>query len=196
LNTKVADDLIALGWGDRRLAVHSHVAFYFVDEEAMRSCLAFLRLGLDEQGTFSILLADAARHQQLLAELQMGYAGDVERACEEGRLVTIGLVPDFDEMGALVRRTLDAVMAAGYRLVRILGLVGWGLPQYPDADWLRRCEAQVNRVVREYPVVVVCLYDVPSFADPLAGGREWCADPVIVTHSARGGRPPLPEPPL
>jgi DcmR-like sensory protein len=182
LNTQVADDLIALGWGDRRLPVHSHVAFYFVDEDALRSCLAFLRLGLDEQGTFSILLADATKHGQLLAELQRGYAGDVDRACEEGRLVTVGLVPDFDEMGALMRGILDAVVAAGYRLVRILGLVGWGLPQYPDADWLRRCEAQVNRVVSEYPVVVVCLYDVPSFADPLSGGREGSVDPVIVTH--------------
>jgi hypothetical protein len=186
-STKVPDDLIALGWGDRKLPVHSYVAFYFADEDALLSCLTFLRLGFDEPGTFCVLLAEASQHRRLLDELQHGYAGDVERVCEEGRLATVGLVSEFEELAAVVRVAMGAVLAAGYERVRILGVVGWGLPWYPDADWLRRCEAQVNEMVRDFPIVVVCLYDMPGFADPLAG-TGGSAEPVIVTHPAPSER--------
>jgi hypothetical protein len=76
------------------------------------------------------------------------------------------------------------VLGAGYRRVRVLGMVGWGLAWYPDVAWLRRCEAEINRVVADYPMVVLCLYDVPSFVDPLAAEVGAGPEPVIVTHRA------------
>src|SRR6266581_3417006 len=99
-------ELIAMGWDGRELPLHSYVAFYYVDEDALRRCLAFLRLGLDEPGTFCVLLADAGQHRRLLDELQTGYAGDVERVADEGRLATVGLIPDFEELAAMIRMAM------------------------------------------------------------------------------------------
>jgi hypothetical protein len=173
------DELVALGWDDREAPLHSYVAFYYLDEDALRRCLGFLRLGLDEPGTFCVLLADAGQHQRVLEELQNGYEGHVGSAVDEARLATVGLIPEFEELAAMIRMAMDAVLAAGYRRVRVLGLVGWGMPWYPDNAWLKRCEAEVNKIVAEYPMVVMCLYDVPGLVDPF--GPDGSV-PVIITH--------------
>ena len=175
-------ELVALGWDEQQLPLHSYVAYYYIDDAALRRTLAFLRLGLDERDTFCVLLADAGQHERVLRHLQDGYDGDVERARDEGRLATVGLIPEFEELAAMIRTAMDAVLDAGYRRVRVMGLVGWGLSWYPDAAWLKRCEAEVNRVVADYPMVVVCLYDVPGFVDPLAVDVRGGTGPVIVTH--------------
>src|SRR5262249_45261257 len=150
----------------QRLPLHSYVAYYYLDDESLGRGLSFLRTGLEEPDTFCVLLADADQHPRILQELQRGYSGDVDVACDEGRLATVGLIPEFEELAAMIRMAMDAVLGAGYRRVRVMGLVGWGLSWYPDAAWLKRCEAEVNQVVAEYPMVVVCLYDVPGFVDP------------------------------
>ncbi|HXM56240.1 MAG TPA: MEDS domain-containing protein [Candidatus Dormibacteraeota bacterium] len=178
----MGQELVGLGWDGQELPLHSYVAFYYIDSEALRRSLAFLRLGLDEPDTFNVLLADAGQHERILRELQNGYEGDVRGACEAGRLATVGLIEDFEELAGMIRVAMDAVLGAGYRRVRVLGLVGWGLPWYPDAAWLKRCEAEVNEVVARYPMVVVCLYDVPSFVDPLAVRAPSGLEPVIVTR--------------
>ena len=177
----MGEELIALGWDDRELPVHSYVAFYYLDEDALRRCLSFLRVGLDEAGTFCVLLSDAGQHDRVLEEIQLGYSGSVESARDQGRLATVGLMEDFEQLAAMIRMAMDAVLAAGYQRVRVLGLVGWGMPWYPDNAWLKRCEAEVNKVVADYPMVVMCLYDVPGIIDPFmdAGANP---GPVIVTH--------------
>jgi hypothetical protein len=174
----MAQELMDLGWDTRALPLHSYVAFYHLGDEALRRALSFLRLGLNEPDTFSVLLADAEQHQRILSYLQEGYAGSVERACDEGRLATVGLIEEFETLSAMMRIAMDAVLGAGFRRVRVMGLVGWGLSWYPDMAWLRRCEAEVNAVVAEYPMVVVCLYDVPAFIDPLAAGLEVGLEPA------------------
>jgi hypothetical protein len=176
----MSEELVALGWDDRELPLHSYVAFYYLDEDALRRCLSFLRLGLDESDTFCVLLADAGQHERVLEELQHGYRGDVESARDDGRLATVGLIPEFEELAAMIRMAMDAVLAAGYRRVRVLGLVGWGMPWYPDNEWLKRCEAEVNKVVADYPMVVMCLYDVPGVTDPFVPDGD--RGPVIVTY--------------
>ena len=178
----MAQELVELGWEERRLPLHSYVAFYYLDEAALGRALGFLRTGLEEEGTFCVLLADAGQHERVLRHLQDGFGGDVERALDEGRLATVGLIPEFEELAAMIRMAMDAVLGAGYRRVRVLGLVGWGLSWYPDAAWLKRCEAEVNRAVADYPMVVVCLYDVPGFVHPLAADVGRGPQPVIVTH--------------
>ena len=181
----MAEDLVPLGWDDRELPLHSYVAFYYLDERALRRCLPFLRLGLEEPGTFCVLLADSGVHDRVLQELQHGSTGDVAGACDAGRLATVGLIQEFEELAAMIRMAMDAVLAAGYSRVRVLSLVGWGLSWYPDSAWLKRCEAEVNKVVAEYPMVVVCLYDVPSFVDPLAVDVDGGPEPLVITHGAR-----------
>ena len=178
----MGEELVPLGWEARELPLHSYVAFYYLDDSALRRALSFLRLGLEEPDTFCVLLADGGQHERILRELQHGYAGDVERARAEGRLATVGLIPEFEQLAATMRAAMDAVLGAGYKRVRVLGLVGWGLSWYPDAAWLKRCEAEINRIVAEYPVVVVSLYDVPSFVDPLAIDIANGPQPVIVAH--------------
>jgi hypothetical protein len=176
-------EYVPLGWGDQELPLHSYVAYYYLDESALRRCLPFLRIGLEEPGTFCVLLADAGQHDRLLQELQQGWTGSVAAACDAGRLATVGLIEEFEELAAMIRMAMDAVLGAGYRRVRVLSLVGWGLSWYPDSAWLKRCEAEVNKVVAEYPMVVVCLYDVPNFVDPLAIDVGRGPEPVIVTHA-------------
>jgi hypothetical protein len=80
---------------------------------------------------------------------------------------------------------MEAVLAAGFRRARVLGFVGWGRSWHPDAAWLRRCEAEVGRVVKEYPMVAMHLYDVPGFAAPEAADFGAGSQPVAVHRPDR-----------
>jgi MEDS: MEthanogen/methylotroph, DcmR Sensory domain len=57
---------------------------------------------------------------------------------------------------------MDQAMNNGYRVIRLLGFIGWDQPGWPDTASIVEFERRVNAVVRAYPAVVVCTYDLPN----------------------------------
>ncbi len=176
---------IPLGWGDRMVPLHSYVALYYSTPEAIQRALAFLRVGLDEDGTFCIFLAEEARKPALLDALQDGYAGDVRRAVSDGKLVAASWTPTFDNLTTTVMGRLDEALAGGYLRIRALGLVAWAEVGWGDVEWLKRCEAAINWAAALYPMVILCTYRIPELPQELV--REGMADePVVVVNQALG----------
>src|SRR5256885_14065884 len=96
----MGQELVALGWDGRELPLHSYIAYYYLDERALRRSLAFLRLGLAEPDTFNVLLADSAQHEAILRELRSCSTDDVELARGRGRPATLRLIEDFAKPAA------------------------------------------------------------------------------------------------
>lgn len=157
----MSEELVALGWSDDALPLHTHVCFTYSDEGTMRRTLAFIRVGLETPGDFCAILADQGRHRALAEQLQEGYAGDVQADLAAGRLALINgaAMPAAFAKGLAAR--LDAALLAGFARIRVLALLGWGLPGWPGTAELKRYEAAVNRAVARYPAVAVCTYHVP-----------------------------------
>ncbi|MDQ6711459.1 MAG: MEDS domain-containing protein [Candidatus Dormibacteraeota bacterium] len=129
----------------------------------MQQSLAFLRVGLDAPEDFCVLFADRSRFASLTAWLQDGYRGQVQAEIDRGKLALIGGSPTRDGLVANIGATLDAaIKTRGYKRIRFLGFIGWGLPDWPDEDSLLEFESAVNEVVTAYPAVIICTYGVPK----------------------------------
>jgi hypothetical protein len=139
------------------------VCFYYSNEDVVRQSLAFLRVGLDTPEDFCVIFADRSRWDSLTGWLQEGYAGNTKTLIEGGKLALIGGSPTLESLVADIGGTLDAaVKTRGYRRIRFLGFIGWGLPDWPNEDSLLEFESTVNQVVTAYPAVIICTYGVPK----------------------------------
>lgn len=152
---------VSLGWSAQRLALGSHACVFHSDDRGLKQSLSFLQDGLDRPEEFAVLFADKNRFGSLTEWLQEGYAGSVAGLVERGKLAMIGGAPHTDDLMKAIGGRLDQALRDGYRLIRLLGFIGWDQPGWPDTASLVEFEKQVNAVVRTYPAVVVCTYDVP-----------------------------------
>lgn len=179
-------EVIPLGWGDREVPLHSYVAFYYTNDEAVRRSLAFLRAGLDEPDTFCVFLAEKARIEGFLAQLQDGHDGNVAGCVARGKLVAAPWHPNFEGLADTLMGRIDAALAEGYVRVRAMGLVAWAAVGWGDAAWLKRCERRINLATSMYPMVVLCTYSLPDLPGLAATGLDDWEHPQIVVNEAMG----------
>ncbi len=160
LRTETAPISISLGWSSQRLALGSHACVFHSDDKGLKQSMSFLRVGLDQPEQFGVLFADKSRFGSLTEWLQDGYAGSVASLVERGKLVMIGGAPHTDDLIDAIGGRLDQALRDGYRMIRLLGFIGWDQAGWPDTSSIVEFEKRVNAVVRAYPAVVVCAYDV------------------------------------
>ena len=153
---------VSLGWSPQRLSLHSHACVFHSDEKGLKSTMAFLRVGLDRPEEFGVVFADHRRFASLGGLLQEGYAGSVPAVVARGKLAMIGGAATSDSLIEGIGARLDQAMKDGYRVIRLLGFIGWDQPGWPDTASIVEFEHRVNAVVRAYPAVVVCTYDMPN----------------------------------
>lgn len=152
---------VTLGWADEAVPLHTHACFYYTDEPTLKQTLTFVRIGLDEPGTFNVIFADEKWHRELLGWLDEGYQGDLDQALEQRRLAVIGGAATRERLLMSIAAELDAAIERGAKLIRFLGFIAWGAGGWPDEDELLEFESQVNQAVMAYPAVIICTYGVP-----------------------------------
>lgn len=160
VRAETTESSVSLGWSEERLALGSHACVFHSDDAGLKGTMAFLRAGLDRPGEFGMVFADHKRFASLAAWLQDGYMGSVSALVETGKLAMIPGAPTSDELIAGIGQRLDRAINEGYKLIRLLGFIGWDRPGWPDTASIIQFEQRVNQVVRDYPIAVVCTYDV------------------------------------
>jgi hypothetical protein len=163
---------IPLGLGESAVAPGDHLAYFWESEQEFQAAVGFLTAGVG-QGEICILLG----HDEANQCVQDGFkrAGvDVAGLRRKGRLHIVSGKRSGD---ALLREIGDRVKSAVHRgepLVRILGNLGWGRPDWPTDRDLLRLEARVTDAIRSLPTVVMCAYDVRQVPGRslLLGGLE------------------------
>jgi len=153
---------VSLGWSLERLSLHSHACVFHSDERGLKGTMAFLRVGFDQPEELGVVFADHRRFASLAGWLQEGYAGSVAALVDRGKLAMIAGAPTSDQLIEGIGARLDQAMRDGYRVIRLLGFIGWDQPGWPDTASIVEFEQRVNAVVRAYPAVVVCTYDIPN----------------------------------
>lgn len=160
IRAEAAAASVTLGWSQERVTLGSHACVFHSHEAGLKGTMAFLRAGLDQPEEFGVVFADQMRFASLGAWLQEGYAGSVPQLIERGKLAMIPGAATSDDLIAGIGARLDRAMADGYKVIRLLGFIGWDQPGWPDTASIVEFEHRVNQVVRAYPVAVVCTYDV------------------------------------
>jgi hypothetical protein len=188
---------MALGWSGELVPLHSYVSFYYSDDQTMRRSLAFLRVGLDETGTFNIVLAAGNRHHELLDEVTAAHGG-TDQLVAAGKLAVVPEVPTVEQIAATEDTTslqelamtvgthMQTALDTGYVRIRALGFVDWSQPGWPDLEALKRCEAQIRQVAAFFPVVVVCAYRMIQLPGQLMLEGAMGNEPVVVVHDPVG----------
>jgi len=161
LRAEVAPMSVALGWSEERLVLGSHACVFHSNEAGLKGTMAFLRAGLERPEEFGVVFADQSRFSLLGGWLQEGYAGSVTRLMDRGKLAMIAGAATSDKLIEGIGARLDRAMGDGYKVIRLLGFIGWDQPGWPDTASIVEFERRVNAVVRAYPAVVVCTYDIP-----------------------------------
>jgi len=152
-----AVDLGIAGW---RVPLHSHIACFCATETQLDQALGFVAAGL--RGTDHCVIAgDATDNQRLLHSLER--QGIDLAACQAaGRLRLVGRPSTSRAMLDEATAAFEAAIAAGARVLRLAGIVGWDREnQAPDAE-LFAYEAMLTDLAARWPCVILCLHEVGS----------------------------------
>ncbi len=177
------EERFPLGWGDRRVPLHTTVSFYYANETTLDRALSFLRVGLDEPGTFCVAVAGPGYDRTLLEELQRTYRGELQAVVEEGKLDVVTDLSSFEAVATAMVERMDRALARGFQRIRALGLVAWGQPDWLDLAALKRCEEAANMVAASYPALIMCVYNVPQLVGEALG--ESVEEPTVFINEHR-----------
>jgi PAS domain S-box-containing protein len=158
-----SSDAVDLGIGGWHVPLHSHLACLCETTEHLEQALGFLTAGL-RGSDHCVVAGDAADNQRILGILER--QGVEVASCQvSGRLGLVGRGPSALAMLDGVKAGLAAATAAGARIVRLAGIVGWDRErQAPDAE-LFVFESLLSELADSWPCVILCLHEVQSLSD-------------------------------
>ncbi len=149
---------VRLGILDERAPVGSHIAYLWETPAEFEAAVRFLAVGLDE-GDFCVIFGHDEANQRVIEVLgRHGYnARDLEA---RGRLAVVSGHANAETLLSTIGRTFQAALDRGATLLRLLGNIGWGKPGWPNEADILSFEARVTGAAKQFPSVIVCMYDV------------------------------------
>lgn len=172
---KRRDDSIHLGIRDMSASLGDHIAYFWETPDEFSEAVGFLRTGL-EQGEHVVVFGHGEANDLVCRALDEG-GYECTSMQEEGKLTVLGPDSTGDLMLSRIGATFQSALDSGADMIRLLGNIGWGKPDWPDQVDILRFEAKVTAAAETFPCVVICMYDLKSLS-----GSE-------VVHGAFGTHP-------
>lgn len=154
------DQTVQLGLFDERVPVGAHIAYFWESSREFRLGVGFLELGLT-QGDFCVIFGHQEGNRRV-CETLTAQGHDCARLEAEGRLAVLGGHQDADRMLSNIGEVFATAVEKGATLIRLLGNIGWGREGWPKETDILEFEAKITGAARQFPCVVVCMYDVQS----------------------------------
>jgi len=152
-----SSNLVLLEGGDA--PVHSHLSSYYTsDRGRLRLGVPFLRDGL-AAGQPCVIISNPETARLLEDELKAEGAA-VERALEMGRLRELETFKTRSQGIEEFERTVAAFTRRGDLVIRVLGEATENAKSLGSIAEQLRFEEMLDGLVRRYPVVLICQYDV------------------------------------
>ena len=147
----------------------SHVcAFYRGDDDRDRLLNGYLGAGLTA-GDKCICIVDSAGTAKRLEALPGSrgepgpFDGQLDIHLPESTYLAGGEFTTGDMLTFWTEKMVKAEIE-GYSFYRLVGEMTWALRDAPGVEHLVGYESELNRVTPNYPVVVLCLYDLDKFS--------------------------------
>ncbi|MGH9492079.1 MAG: MEDS domain-containing protein [Terriglobales bacterium] len=191
LQGKAAAGKYPLGVRGEYVNPGDHIAYFWEHEREFEEAVGFLEVGLRGKDSCFVFGHEQANRKVLEILAKRGH--DVEALTRRGRLTVLGGKASGAAMLEEIGAAFGKALASGAPLVRLLGNIGWGRPDWPSDDAILEFESTVNQAVRNLPAVVVCMYDVAALpgrlilrggfeTHPLTVCDELVENPHYLTH--------------
>ncbi|MGH9813048.1 MAG: MEDS domain-containing protein [Candidatus Acidiferrales bacterium] len=153
---------IRLGINDEYAAAGDHIGYFWESDQDFDRGVGFLAVGLTGRDTGFVFGFDEANDKVLASLRQRGL--DVEGLIAAGRLQVLGGSESGEAMMAEIGGAFQKALAGGAPTLRLLGNLGWGRTHWPGDDAILEFEAKVTEAARQFPCVIVCMYDVHALS--------------------------------
>lgn len=169
---------VDLGIAGERVAVSDHVAYFWETQEEFAEAVGFLESGLRGKDS-CVLFGHRSANEKILSILKShGY--DVDNLLRSGRITLLGGKTSGGDMLADIAAAFQAALDRGAPLVRLLGNIGWGHKDWPKESVTLEFEAQVTQACKNFPCVVVCMYDVAQLSGRIVVHGAYQTHPVTM----------------
>ncbi|MGH8458707.1 MAG: MEDS domain-containing protein, partial [Nevskiales bacterium] len=151
-----------LGIGTAVAHSGDHIGYFWENDREFERGVGFLEEGL-RAGDACFVFGHQQANLKVLSVLRKdGFP--VDRLLAEKRLAVLEGRPSGEVMLKEIGSAFQSAMAGGARMLRLLGNLGWGRRNWPEDDAILEFEARVTQAARQFPCVIVCMYDVASLS--------------------------------
>ncbi|MEO8724520.1 MAG: MEDS domain-containing protein [Acidobacteriaceae bacterium] len=164
--------LLGMGLQEDYLNLSDHVAYFWESDREFKKAVGFLEVGLRANDHCVIFGYQDANDRVLQVLRELGF--EPRQLMESGRLSVLMASATCDETLADIGATFQKAIADGAPLIRLLGNIGWNRPKWPEEEDLLAFESRVTDAARQFPCVVICMYDIRALAGQVVirGGLE------------------------
>jgi hypothetical protein len=158
--TKHRTGAIDLGLRDEQINLGDHIAYFWESERQFEEAVGFLLVGIRNGDHIVVFGHDDANRKVVDVLRKRGIDTDHLQTSERMTVVTGG--PSGDKMLGNIGETFARSVERGCGCIRLLGNIGWSKPGWPDDLDILAFEAKVTGAAKQFPCVVMCMYDVAS----------------------------------
>jgi hypothetical protein len=151
---------VRLGIGGEFVSLGEHLSYFWENEDDFQAAVGFLEAGL--QGEDHCVVFGHEEANQKVLDVLRGRGFDPAWLVSQKRLSVLGGRASGEAMLGEIGATFQAALAKGASALRLLGNIGWHRPAWPGDDDILAFEARVTGAARQFPCLVVCMYDVRS----------------------------------
>jgi hypothetical protein len=169
---------IPLGIRDEFVAVSDHIAYFWETDAEFAEAVAFLEYGLHGNDS-CVVFGHEKANSKVLAILE-SHGCDTKDLENKGRLVVLSGKPSGHDMLSEIGGAFQKAVDRGAGLVRLIGNIGWGHEGWPTELDILEFEARVTSACKNFPCVVVCMYDVRQLSGRIMVHGAYETHPLTV----------------
>jgi hypothetical protein len=166
----------------RSVRVPSHICVFTRGEAELRRRQAeLLRFAVESDDEGILLFGAAGVAETLYRYLEADLGVDLSQRRDSGMIALGAGDPDADQQLENLTRPIEAMLARGATLVRVVGRPQWGGPAWPLPEDFVWFESRINDVTADLRVVIVCAYDVHALPGPCLIHAGLQSHPMILS---------------
>ena len=151
---------IDLGLRDEKVKLGDHIAYFWENDRQFEEAIGFLLVGI-RKGDHAVVFGHDEANRKVIDLLRMRGL-DTDHLQSSERLTVVAGGPSGDRMLGHIGETFQSAVQRGSGCIRLLGNIGWSKPGWPDDLDILAFEAKVTGAAKQFPCVVMCMYDVAS----------------------------------
>lgn len=170
--------VIPLGLAHASVRPGEHIAYFWKSDREFERGVDFLIAGLPNGDHAVVFGHDEANEKVCAVMKRAGF--DPLALVASGQLTILGPESTGEATLRRIAAVFQSALDRGTSLIRLLGNIGWGKPGWPNEREILEFEARVTGAARQYPSVVVCMYDVQSLPGTVILHGAFETHPVTV----------------
>jgi PAS domain-containing protein len=168
---------VEFGMGGGTVLQTSHVAYFWETEKEFADAVRFLEAGL--RGLDRCVIFGHEEANQAVCNILQNHGLDVNDLLAQQRITILGGNPSGEKILETIGGAFQQALVRGAPLIRLLGNIGWGKSGWPGDYDLFAFEAKVTAAAKEFPCVILCMYDVAALPGLIIGCGAYGTHPLI-----------------